>query len=786
LILVAIILSVLVAYSYWRDTRETIDRRKRVILSALRISLLLCLLILLLRPVLAFTMEASIRRSLPILVDASGSMKIQDPRLDEKDLKRAAIAMGKLDPRGGLDQPLAPANSSALKLVPRIDLLRGVLRNERLNLKRKLEEQLDLEVFPFGDDLQEEVAAANSASAQAEDPASAKRDGLDQINPSAQSTAIGDAIRGLLLRKRGQALAGIFVATDGANNVGIPPLEAARLARQENVPLYIYGTGITSPRDIIVGSLLTQEVAFIKDELPLTVRVRGQGLPGTKATLELTLAPADGTEGAVVASKELQFENDDDVVVPLTFTPEKEGDYVLTASIAAREDEASRENNSVTQRLRVVDSRVRLLYVETTPRWEFRYLQNVFTRDRRLQPKFVLFEADAGASEGENSPFLSAVPATREDLFKFDLIILGDVSPKAFTQEQLTALEEFVQKFGGSLLFIAGPRHAPTSFPGTVFEKLLPAELDVAALLAAPPASGSTVELTAQGRSNPMLKLSSNEEESAEIWRGFGKIYWSARVLRAKPAAQVLLVDADPTRGNRHGKLVISALHQYGLGQVMYMGTDNTWRWRRNAGDRFYPILWGQIAQKLGLHHILGGSKRTQLSVDKKSYTTGERVTVYARIYGTDFAPVQEPSIGGSYTVRVANSPGPTQDVTLRAVPDQPGMYRGDFMAMSPGTHAFSTQNDPATSIEFDVKEPKFESGETAMNETLLRQIAEASGGAFFREENLWQLPATISSKAERVTNTVDGEFWSSPLSFLVLLLIGSAEWLLRKRWLLK
>jgi hypothetical protein len=231
---------------------------------------------------------------------------------------------------------------------------------------------------------------------------------------------------------------------------------------------------------------------------------------------------------------------------------------------------------------------------------------------------------------------------------------------------------------------------------------------------------------------------------------------------------------------------VLAAFQQYGLGQVLYLGTDNTWRWRRNTGDRHYPVLWGQIAQKLGLHHLLGGSKRTQLSVDKRNYTIGERVTVYARLYGTDFAPVREATVEAGYAVRVGGAPGPQQEVVLRAVPDQAGMYRGEFVAMLPGTHQFSVKSDPATTLDLDVAEPKFESGETAMNEPLLRQMAEASGGAYFREENLWQLPATISSKAERVTSTVDGELWSSPLFFIVLLLLGTLEWWLRKRWELK
>jgi hypothetical protein len=197
-------------------------------------------------------------------------------------------------------------------------------------------------------------------------------------------------------------------------------------------------------------------------------------------------------------------------------------------------------------------------------------------------------------------------------------------------------------------------------------------------------------------------------------------------------------------------------------------------------------MLWGQIAQKLGLHHLLGGSKRTQLTVDKQNYTTGERVTIYARLYNTDYAPVKEQTVSAGYTVRVAGGPGPNQDVTLRAVPDQPGMYRGDFTALAPGAHQFSVKGDPGTVLEFNVTEPKFETGETAMNEVLLKQMAEASGGAYFREETLWQLPRAISAKAERIQSTMDGELWSSPLFFVLLLLVASVEWWLRKRWQLK
>lgn len=779
-----VVLVALAWFSYWWNVRDLISRWRRWVLTGLRILLFLLLLLLLLRPVLVFTLESSIRRTLLALVDASGSMKIQDPRFDPADLKRAAIAKGLLDPRKGLEQTLDADAAGGVKLMPRVDVMRGILKNEKLKLWPELMKELDIGVFTFGQALEE----YEGTTVGAPDPANRglpDMHWLDRLNPTATTTALGDSVRDLLTRKRGQALAGVFLMTDGASNSGAPPMEAARMAKQEGVPLYIYGVGITSPRDIIVGSLLTQDVAFVKDQLPVTVRVRGQGLKGQTARLVLKLVPAKGGEGEVVASKDITFGDNEDVVLPLPFTPKETGEYELRASIDPRNDEASKDNNAISQRLRVIDSKVKVLFVETAPRWEFHYMQSVLMRDRRLEVKYVLLEGDKGITEGKDSPFLPAIPATKEEIFKYDLIVIGDVAAKEFKPDQLKAFEDFVQKFGGSMLFIAGPRHSPGSFKDTPVEKVLPVELDTAPQTPVV-STGFMAELTPQGRANPMFRLAAGDEENGAIWRKFGKLYWSAKVLRAKPSAQVLLVDADQANANKHGKLVLAAVHQYGLGQVLYMGTDNTWRWRRNTGERYYPIFWGQIAQKLGLHHLLGGSKRTQLTSDKQAYTTGERVTVFARIHAPDFTPVREPTVDASYTVRVAGTPGPKQDVVLRAVPDQAGMFRGEFVATAPGTHQFSVKNDPATVLEFNVTEPRFESGETAMNEVLLKELATASGGGYFREENLWQLPKTISSKAERVTSSVDGELWASPLYFLLLMIVASVEWLLRKRWLLK
>jgi hypothetical protein len=224
---------------------------------------------------------------------------------------------------------------------------------------------------------------------------------------------------------------------------------------------------------------------------------------------------------------------------------------------------------------------------------------------------------------------------------------------------------------------------------------------------------------------------------------------------------------------------------------VLYVGTDNTWRWRRNTGDRYYTLFWGQITQRLALPHLLGVSKRTQLSADRQTYVAGDRIAVFARLYSETFDPVTEPVIRGVYTI--SSEPGGggggaavEREVVLRPLPGQPGLYRGEFMAPAPGAYSFRIDRDSQVRLDFAVAEPRLELGETAMNDALLRQMAEASGGTYYREESIHKLPDALGRKTERVQSKIEPPLWSSPFYFMLLLVVVTAEWLLRKRYQLK
>jgi hypothetical protein len=783
----AVLLSVLVFWMY-RRAAEHLSMVRKLTLATLRGLFLLLILGLLLRPVLTIAFEQTVRRTLLVLIDSSASMgELKDKRSDSPDdLKRVAIAKGVIDPDGGLKQNL-PANTTALAEVARLDVVKSALKNEKLELLNKLARDYDIGVFTFDKALAEQPNAGYQRKIDENNPAGTDAgEGkvntawVDKLEGKGQLSAVGDALREVISRKRGQPLAGILLISDGASNSGVQPLDAATLAGKDHVPIYSYGVGITSPRDIVVSSIFASEVAFAKDELPVSVRVQSTGMAGQTAKVVVEL-------GEERAEKEITFAGDGEQVVTVGITPKKPGDFQLKASVPPREDEVSKKNNDDAQKIRVIDGKIKVLFVEQYPRWEFQYAQAVLLRDRRVDANFVLLEGDANITRGANTPYLPEFPTRKEDFFKYDLVIIGDVDPKTFNGQQMEMISEFVSKFGGAMVMVAGKRYAPNAYRKTPIEKMLPVELETVDLSGGLNLSANRpvkLELTPAGRTNPMLKLADDPAMSANKWAGLPPVYWIAKVARAKPAAEVLVVDPDPSKSSRYGKMPVMAMQQYGLGQVMFVGTDNLWRWRRNAGDIYHAMLWGQLTQRMALPHLLGSSKRTQLMADQKKYTTGQRVTIYARLYTESFEPMTEAAVKGHFDQKGGS--GTLREVLLRPIPGQPGMYRGELIAPAPGAFEFAVDHDKSTLLDFEVEDPKQELTETAMNKQLLEQMAAVSGGAFVREEDLYQLPEKMKGKMERMRSKLEVEIWSSPIYFILMIGLVSSEWILRKASQLK
>ena len=774
-LLAFIVLAGLVVVAYRRFAPD-VPAWKRAVLTALRAGLLAVFLVLLVKPVLNLTVHENVRQILPVLLDVSQSMTLKDHRVRPDDLKRAAIATGALDPSKGLKQELPADAAGTLGKVSRWDLLRGLAANRKLDLWRRLQAGADLAFYAFGRDTAA-VPSPAPAGTPAMDAAAATKL-FQTLQPDKPATAIGDALRQVIQETQDRPVAGIVLVTDGQNNAGTPPVEAAQIARDHNIPLFIYGVGVTAAPDLILESLNVQKLAFVQERIEVRAKVRLQGLRNKTISATLKANGVEEDQQTLVAGEEGEYE------IALHLVPQEVGDMNLGVALAPLPEETIRENNSASAQLRVTDTKFHVLLIEQEPRWDFRYLLAYLQRDRRLEVQCVMINGEPDLDKLPDSPFLPALPNDREDFFRSQVLILGDVNPEDLGDERMQIIREWVDA-GGGLIFLAGSKFNPTAYVGTPLEALLPIVPDAATLEGGQSSPDLfKLQLTSLGETSTYLQMSPDPEENNRIWDEFPGVRWTAPALRAKPGAEVLLVDPRPERSGRYGAPPVFATQPYGSGTCVYIGTDETYRWRSKTGEQYYSVFWGQIMQSLALQLLSGASPHTQLRADRQQYSVGDTVTISGKAFLENFAPLLAPQLDGVLTFASTDANGKTstqkQALNLAATPDARG-FLGGFTAKAAGEYEYSTTRDPEAVLRFAVTEPRLEKIQTALNERLLKSMADISGGHFFREEDLDHMPQFVSRKTTTVESYRRLEIYHSCWWLVALIVLASAEWLLRR-----
>jgi hypothetical protein len=121
-----------------------------------------------------------------------------------------------------------------------------------------------------------------------------------------------------------------------------------------------------------------------------------------------------------------------------------------------------------------------------------------------------------------------------------------------------------------------------------------------------------------------------------------------------------------------------------------------------------------------------------------------------------------------------------TRDGEYRAsfVPDEPGVYDIKVDA----ARATGDQKSLGTSeVHVRASAGDAEYFDAAMRGSLLRRIAEDTGGRFFTASNANMVPEAVTYTGRGVTVVEERDLWDMPILLLLLLGLLSAEWGFRR-----
>jgi hypothetical protein len=132
---------------------------------------------------------------------------------------------------------------------------------------------------------------------------------------------------------------------------------------------------------------------------------------------------------------------------------------------------------------------------------------------------------------------------------------------------------------------------------------------------------------------------------------------------------------------------------------------------------------------------------------------------------------------------------GLAASIEMTPVPDVPGSFHAEWTAEKSGSYLTEvTAQRGNASIGRDVltfqrMDGIAENFHTEQNRDLLVRLASQTGGRYWRPQELSKLPDEISYSEAGVSARETRELWNMPAVFLVILVLRSAEWLVRRSW---
>lgn len=698
LFVIAALILIALAFVVYRQTLPPVPLFRRRLLAGLRAFALLLILFLLFEPVMSWLDRRDEQAKLLLLVDRSASISLADQGVVRDSLVQRFLARPELQRMSAAGQ---------------------------------------LRAYAFGDTVRESTL-----------------DSIKDFAPTLVGSDPAGAWLAAVSSASDQDIGAILVVTDGAQNEGPAP---DRVASTSGIPIYTVGVGDTAlRRDALIADLFTNDIAYQGSEVPVKVRVRGNGVSGQKSRLRITDSRSRTLADEVIEFQGSLFEK----TVEAKFAADQEGEYRITASLDSVADEITIDNNRRSRVIRVLDSKFQVVLLAGMPSADVTFARQALSQDTTLDVT-ALVETRAGIVGGGRN---SAETVDAAELFVFVNYPAGTSNGALWE-----SVSQRIEQDGVPLLYLHGPNVSLTML--NKIANRLPVEIQ-------PQASSERVLLRDAG-THPALNargdLLANWVDLPPVLGAIGKV-------TTKPSAIVVANFVPEVTPELSGgpAVVFADLNRR---RTAVITVHETFRWglglaKSESGNGFYADLLARTSSWL---LAPTDEKRVKITTDRKVYSEGETVRFQGQVYGADLTPADDA------TVLVEIAFGERKE-RISLIGRGNGLYEGDFTPWDAGDYTFdgfaTARGDTlgkdngslvveAFNLEWLDSRARFD---------ILQAVAKNSGGKFVTADRPDSLFANLNLQTRTIENSREIPLWNRPMLLWILIGFLAIEWLLRKR----
>ncbi|MBN96181.1 MAG: hypothetical protein CL928_19250 [Deltaproteobacteria bacterium] len=642
---------------------------------------------------------------------------------------------------------------------------------------RTLAEEYDLRFFVAGDEL------APLALDQA-----IPRDALSgSIPTNGQGTDLGAALFGLSDALGGTRPASVLLVSDGADRAalgrafsdsGAEGVEQLSAGLKFPVSTWMVGDE-DGPRDLAITNLTVPPFGFVRRPLSLQLEVTSRGLP--QRTHVATLR----SNGEVVATTELHFDEDGRSAVDFEVKPDEMGFHTYDVSIPTPEGDAIPANNQAEVTVKVIRDRTRILQVTSRPSWDVKFLRRLLKTDPNIDlvSFFILRNSERGGQLARMGN-LSLIAFPYEELFTqdlegFDLVIFQNFWFGSFTHypdtEFVRNIRDYVSR-GGAFLMIGGDNSfGEANYGSSPLAEVMPTQIPDAASITQP----FRAVLSEAGQRHPVTRLVREGDRNLGRWEDLPLLHgWNP--LGAPQEGGVVLATAGA------GGPPIAAVRTAGKGRTMAFATDTTWRWAMAGTEgpgagQDHALFWRNAIRWLIKD---AEEKQVQLVLDRENYQLGDPMQVMVRVLREDYSPWANAQVVGRVALLGGGDATPIEGVT-----DADGQLTVLLPSTAQGTVVVEVDvpDVPApfghAEARASISDRQGEFLDARVRPGLLKALSEATGGKVLggRDPDP-RLAATGGGNSVLAVDRKVESLWNRWWLLVVLVLPLGAEWATRRR----
>jgi hypothetical protein len=602
----------------------------------------------------------------------------------------------------------------------------------------------------ISDNIQEQIESTNEIHNYYFDVDTSSKS--DSVTAGNLGTNIDLALKNLSSKHKNAEA--IILISDGIITEGSNPLFSSTLKKFR---IHTIGIGDTSDvSDILIKNVIANKTVYKNNPTTISAEITAKNLSDFKTTVKLVY------NNKVIAAKQVAIKKSDEIYpVDFEITPKTTGNLRYKIQIDGFESEKFIENNTYQFQLEVLKDKLHVGLLADKPGYDLRFIKQILNSDKSIQLAIFI----------ELNPNTSSVQQILKVIDSSDVIILIDFPGRNTPQSLKNNLSNLIESKRIPVCFLA------TANPSKNFINIIKKRFPDFSYTASNSFSNVFAVPTISGKLNTVFNIFDSSELNNAFWQNSAPIEYYFNKIQTAKTDKILLQAKD----NPNKPVLLSNVFK-GLNNLLFLG-NGFWRWKflmaedrqfSGAYETFFVNLIKWISKNPGMENI-------NIEVNKKGLPLGEQLTANIQLYDASFNPVSD----GEIKLLIS---GPTGEFEATAKNTSNGNYTWEFNPLAEGSYkikADAYKNDVFlgdNEIEVNVLPVNNEFIFTKQDADFLNKLAIATGGKYFTVNNYKDIIPLLPNTPKIVSTTINYDLWNKLYTLLLIILLLSVEWFIRKR----